>query len=388
MVDRATVDGRPIDPENVYGHDVLWWLDRAVRGRHPLVERMTLNWHDHFATSNDKVGSVKLMMRQYRTLRAHSLGRFRDLALAMVFDHAMQRWLDLLDSTADAPNENFAREFFELFTLGVNNGYTERDIREAARAFTGFRFDYDTRRFWFDPRQHDRGIKRVLGRTGAWEPSDIVEMAVSHPNHAPYLCRKLWAYFTPQPCPRSTLNEMVRAYRASRTQVKPVLEIILRHPRLYAHLDEGDQVKPPLVFVAGMLRRAGRRVDADHWVWMLDQMGQVPFHPPNVAGWDQDLAWLSTGTIRARFQAASSLVDEWVEDGSVKGTQTPAQAIDAAVRATGTTRVSPRTKDALWRYAKASVKGRTEEWEIKHYYPERQRVLRHLLLAGPEAQVS
>ncbi|MEW6582669.1 MAG: DUF1800 domain-containing protein [Actinomycetota bacterium] len=384
----ATVDGQPIDPENAYGHDVLWWLDRAVRARHPLVERMTLNWHDHFATSNEKVGSVKLMMAQYRTLRRHALGRFRDLAVAMVNDHAMQRWLDLVDSTREAPNENFARELFELFTLGVNNGYTERDIREAARAFTGFRFDWDKRRFWFDADQHDTGVKTVLGRRGSFTPRDVVQLAVDHPAHAPYLCRKLWGYFTPQPCPAGTLRDMVRAYRSAGTQVRPVLAIILRHRALYADLAEGDQVKPPLVYVAGMLRRTGRRVDGDHWVWLLDQMGQRPFSPPNVAGWDQDLAWLSTGTIRSRFQAVSHLVDDWVEDGSVAGTQTPAQAIDAAIRATGTTHVGPRTRDALWRYARASVAGRTERWEVRHYYAERQRVLRHLLLAGPEAQVS
>ena len=131
------VDGRPLNPVNQYGHDVLWWLDRMVRGRHPLVERMTLNWHDHWATSNDKVGDVKLMMRQQRTLRRYALGNFRTLARAMVRDGAMQIWLDLAGSSDEAPNENFAREFFELFTLGANNGYTEKDIRESARALTG-----------------------------------------------------------------------------------------------------------------------------------------------------------------------------------------------------------------------------------------------------------
>ena len=137
-----------------------------VRGRHPLVERMTLNWHDHWATSNDKVGDVKLMMRQQRTLRRYALGNFRTLARAMVRDGAMQIWLDLAGSSDEAPNENFAREFFELFTLGANNGYTEKDIREAARALTGFTFDYDTKRFGFDPKQHDGGTKHILGKRG------------------------------------------------------------------------------------------------------------------------------------------------------------------------------------------------------------------------------
>ncbi|MDX6542230.1 MAG: hypothetical protein QOI71_3840, partial [Gaiellales bacterium] len=147
----ARVKGRRLDPLNVYGHDTLWWLDRMVRSRHPLAERMTLNWHDHWATSNSKVGDVKLMMRQHRTLRRYALGNFRTLSRALVRDGAMQIWLDLAGSTDHAPNENFAREFFELFTLGANNGYTEKDVRESARALTGFTFDYESKRFGFDP---------------------------------------------------------------------------------------------------------------------------------------------------------------------------------------------------------------------------------------------
>jgi hypothetical protein len=124
-----TFDGKALDPENEWSHDVLWWLDRAVRTRQPLVERMTLNLHDHFATSNHKVGDVKLMMAQYRTLRKYALGSFRQLTHEMLEDHAMQQFLDLIGSNQESPNENFARELLELFTLGVNNGYTERDVR-------------------------------------------------------------------------------------------------------------------------------------------------------------------------------------------------------------------------------------------------------------------
>jgi uncharacterized protein (DUF1800 family) len=384
----ASVDGKPLDPVNQYAQDVLWWLDRTVRARHPLIERMTLNWHDHFATSNNKVGDVKLMMAQYKTLRRHALGRFRDLARAMVFDHAMQIWLDLIDSTADAPNENFAREFFELFTLGANDGYTEHDIREAARAFTGFVFHYDTHKFGFDIKQHDGGVKRVLGHRGRFMPLDIVDIALSRRGHAPFLCQKLWSYFTPRPCPPATLREMVHAYGRSHTDVRPVLRIILTHPRLYADLNDPDQVKPPVVYLSGMLRRTGQMVTTDSWMWLLDQMGQVPFYPPNVGGWDQDLAWLSTATIRARFTAASYVLgDNAVKDGSIPESQTPDAALKAALAATGTPWMSHRTMEGLRRYAYAIVHHRTETWEVKHYWPERQRALRHMLLSCPDAQV-
>lgn len=381
-----TADG-PLDPLNVWGHDVLWWLDRCVRTRHPLAERMTLNWHDHFATSNRKVGDVGLMMRHYRVLRGHALGRVRDMLRALLADGAMQLWLDLPGSEKGSPNENFARELLELFTLGVNNGYDEDDVREAARALTGFTYDWDAKRLGFDPDRHDDGEKRVLGRRGRFRPEDVVDLAVSHPAHAPYLCRKLWAYFTPRPCPPATLRRMVSAYRAAHTDVRPVLRIVLTHPALYADLDEPDQVKPPVVFLAGALRRTGRGVTTDEWSWRLEEMGQRPFYPPNVSGWPQDEAWLSPATIRARFHAVSRLLEGTVADGSLPGTESPAAAVARALRACGDPPVSPRLRRVLERQARRAVAGRTEPWEVKHFFPERQRVLRHLVLAGPEAQV-
>ena len=383
----ARVEGAPLDPINAYGHDVLWWLDRAVRARHPLVERMTFNWHDHFATSNSGVGDTRLMLKQYDTLRRMSLGRFRDLARAITRDRAMQLWLSLANSEKGAPNENYAREMLELFTLGVNNGYTERDVREAARALTGFTFDYDSKRFGFDPDRHDGGTKRILGHTGRFQPLDVVDLAIAHRAHAPYLCDKLWGYFSPHACPPKLVARLARIYRNAGTDVRPVLRAILTNKLLYAQIEEPDMVKPPFVYAAGLLRLTGRRVDDESWVYRLDQMGQVPFHPPNVSGWPSGTAWLSTSSIRARFDAATFVLRETVEDGSIAATQTPAKAIASAIAATGRPRVGARTRRALQRYAVKSVAGRTEKWEIKHYYPERQRVLRHLLLAGPDAQV-
>lgn len=383
----ARVDGAPLDPVNAWSHDVLWWLDRCVRTRQPLAERMTLNWHDHYATSNHKVGDVRLMMAHYRTLRRHALGRFRDLAHALLRDGAMQMWLDLAGSERGSPNENFARELFELFTLGVNTGYTERDVREAARALTGFTYDWESRRFGYDPDRHDRGMKRIMGRRGRFQPHDVVDLAIDNPHHAPYLCRTLWGHFTPRPCPPATLRAMVRAYRDARTDVRPVLRIILNHPALYADLDAPDMVKPPVVFVAGLLRRTNRGITTGDWGWMLGEMGQQPFYPPSVAGWQQNEAWLSPATIRARFHAASKMVDDWVEDGSIPVSESPAAAVASALTACGAPLLTARTRAALDRFARRSVAGRTDRWEVEHYFPERQRVLRHLILAGPDAQV-
>ena len=383
----ARIDGAPLDPVNIYGHDVLWWLDRAVRSEHPLVERMTFNWHDHFATSNDGVGDTRLMIKQYWTLRRYSLGRFRDLARAMTRDRAMQRWLSLANSEKGSPNENFARELFELFTLGVNNGYTEKDVREAARALTGFTYDYRTKRFGFDPDRHDDGVKRIMGRTGRFGPLDVVDIAIGHKAHPAYICNKLWGYLSPRPCPPRLLRGLTRTYRAAGTDVRPVLREILNHKLFYAGLAEPDMVKPPFVYVAGMLRLTNTYVTDDSWAYRLDQMGQRPFHPPNVSGWEGGLAWLSTSSIRSRFDAATAVLRKTIEDGSISAKQTPAQAVQSAMAATGHPRVGARTANAMRRYAVQSVAGRTDKWEVEHYFPERQRVLRHLLLAGPDAQV-
>lgn len=383
-----TVDGQPIDPFNVYGHDVLWWLDRMVRGRHQLVERMTLNWHDHFATSNEKVSDARLMVNQYWAIRSRSLGSFRKLAKAMLLDHAMQRFLDLDNSDKDDPNENFARELFELFTLGVNNGYTEQDVREAARALTGFTYNWDTKTFGYDPTRHDDGVKKVLGKTGRFNAGDVVDLAINHPKHAPYLCKKLWGYFTPRPCPPGTLRTMVNAYKKSKTQIRPVLQIILTHPALVADLGEPDQVKPPAVFVAGMLRKTNQFVTDDSWTWMLENMGQRPFYPPNVSGWEHDEAWLTTATIRARYEGASHVVRKMeIKDGSVRKTQTVAQAVSAAQKMTGRPWTSALSRAALTRFARESVADKTADWQEEHYWPERLRVLCHMMLAGPDAQV-
>ncbi len=383
-----TVDGHPITPYDAWGHDVLWWLDRAVRGRHQLAERMTLNWHDHFAVSNAKVGNPRLMVGHYWTLRRNSLGSFRVLMHAMLRDHAMQMFLDLANSTKWDPNENFARELFELYTLGVNNGYTERDIREAARALTGFHFDWTSRRFSWDPSAHDTGVKRIFGHRGNFGPADVINLAVSHPRHARYLCLKLWGYFTPLPCPAATLKQMIATYRASKTRIGPVVQIILNSPALYAHLSEPDQVKPPFVYVAGMLRKTNQHVNVISWTWLLESMGQVPFYPPNVSGWEQNEAWMTTASIQARFDGASQVVDSMgIKDGSIPKKQTAKMAYQSALAATGRPWMSPASQAAAARYAKNMPLRHPNPWEVSHYWPERQRVLRHVMLAGPDAQV-
>jgi hypothetical protein len=187
----ARIDGHHLDPENEWGHDVLWWLDRMIRSRHPLEEKLTLFWHDHFATTEQ---DTPLMLAQNKTLRRHALGRFPDLLEAVTRDPAMLLFLSLANSDKEAPNENYARELMELFTLG--HGYSERDIRQAARALTGFKAEWHDNgnvKISYDREWHDAGAKRVLGKVGRFDWKDVLDLCVRHPAHAPACASGRWS---------------------------------------------------------------------------------------------------------------------------------------------------------------------------------------------------
>jgi uncharacterized protein (DUF1800 family) len=388
-----SADGKPLDPVNEWAHDTLWWLDRMVRSTRPLEEKLTLFWHDHFATADQE---TPLMLRQNRLLRKHALGSFRTLAGKVARDPAMQLFLSLTDNDKDAPNENFARELLELFTIG--RGYSETDVREAARALTGWKAEWAEDGFGgihFDATRHDAGAKRVLGRRGRFGTDDLLDVVVADRRHAPFLTRKLWDFFVTRPPDAATAARLVRVYRRSKLQVKPVVAEILAHPSLYADLDAPDMVKAPLVFLAGHLRTAGAGVERSAWGWLLDQMGQLPFHPPSVAGWDWGPAWLSTNSMRSRFQAVNYLLHETdgslpVKDGAGDHTQTPDQAVDHALDALGRPWVSAATRGVLVDLAAHAYDDLTKPWQQKSR-PDRadmlQRALRHLILSGPDAQL-
>ncbi len=383
-------DDGPLDPINEWGHDGLWWLDRMVRSQRPLTEKMTLFWHDHFATRDVE---TPLLLAQNRKFRKHALGNFRKLTLEVTKDPAMALFLSLYDSNKWAPNENYARELMELFTLG--KGYTERDVREAARALTGFRARWGDGfgGGYYDREFHDRGRKKILGKRGRHDWRDTVRIVTSHRNHAPFLVGKLWSYFITQPLDARTKQRLVRIYRRKNLAVKPVVAEILRHPKLYANLDRPDMVKSPVVFLAGALRTNGLGVQQQSWTWLLDGMGQQLFRPPSVAGWDWGPAWLSTNTMKNRFQAVTYLMREGaplaVKDGSTPIGLTPKQAVDRAWKAVGQPWMSPATRAALEEMAAGAFSDvrpdRTHRLQIRA--DMRERALRHLLLSGPDAQL-
>ena len=382
-----TADGEPLDPVNEWGHDHLWWLDRMVRSRRPLIEKMTLFWHDHFATSGE---DTPLMLRQNRMLRKHALGNFRTLLKNVTRDHAMQLFLSLTGSTKWAPNENYARELMELFTLG--SGYTERDIREAARALTGFEAIWNDgfegiryRKDW-----HDTGRKRILGKRGNFDWRDVCDVVCDHRRHGPFLVEKLWKFFITEPLDPATKKSLVRTYTRRKLAIEPVVAEILAHPALYARLDRPDMVKAPVVFLAGALRVLGVGVQRRSWIWLSDQMGQQLFRPPSVAGWDWGPAWLSTNTMKGRFRVITELMTEkqplHLPDKSVPIGKPAAEAIEAARAATGRPWTSPQTDAALERLA-TDIVANLKTWERQNRADSRERALRHLLMSGPDAQL-
>jgi uncharacterized protein (DUF1800 family) len=385
-------DGNPLEPADAYGHDHLWWLDRMVRTNQPLVERMTLVWHDWFSTSNDGVGQQDLMLAQNDLFRRNAFGSFDQLAHDVTQDPAMIVWLNLNENSRWNPNENYARELMELFTLGADRGaYTEQDVRNLARAFTGFDFEWSDELGMYDfryvPQRHDDGDKTIFGQTGAYTWEQGVGMCVRHPLHPSFFVTKLWSYFaatTPSDSDRGALESL---YVSSGYQVRPVLEAILLHPDLHTG---PRMVKPPVVFVAGLLRMLQRSVDGEHWVWYSQGAGQQLFYPPDVSGWD-DSRWLDTSTVRGRFDVVSqALSDRYLDGDAVDDydeTETPEAAVAAARAWAGDPNLTAETVGVLTSFAAAALAG-AGGWQLSTYRGLRQNALRQLILASPDYQTS
>jgi uncharacterized protein (DUF1800 family) len=377
-------EGRPLAPRDAWGHDHCWWLDRMVRSRAPLVERMTLVWHDWFATSKS-AASTELMLRQNALLRRHALGSFEALAIDVTRDPAMLLWLNGVDNSKWDVNENYARELMELFCLGAGRGYTERDVREMARALTGFRNDWSEGRgahnFRFERESHDAGFKRVLGKRGRFDWRDAARLSVRHRKSPSFVVAKLWGYFIPTPPPRGTARALERIYVANGRRVRPLLDAILRHPHLY---DPGRRmVKPPVVHAAGMLRAVGRGVDTTAWSWLCDQAGQMLFEPPNVAGWD-DTRWLDTATFRARWHMAAEICNDARLDDEKRVSAKPRELVTRAARFWAGTPLSRPTREALERYAASAMAAADQEWEREAYPVLTENALRMLIAVSPD----
>ena len=276
-----------------------WFAERMLTTRRPLEEKLTLFWHGHFATGNGKVRDTRMMLRQNEMLRANAAGSFRDLLVGILTDPAMLVYLDNGENRKGHPNENFGRELLELFTMGVGN-YTEQDIREGSRAFTGW--TNDVLEFRFDAATHDAGEKTFLGRTGALNGEDILDIILDTPVTAEYIGAKLYRFFV-----REEIDDAIRAalgstFRDAGYQVRPLLRRIFLSRDFYSPASYATQFKSPVQLVVSTYRKLGLTAlpTIPDFGRLTGRLGQTLFNPPNVAGWAGGRTWITPALLLER----------------------------------------------------------------------------------------
>jgi uncharacterized protein (DUF1800 family) len=379
-----------------------WWIYRMIHSQRPLVEKMTFFWHGHFATANSKVGNPYLMYKQNELFREHALGSFGELLLRVAQDPAMLVWLDGSANRKAHPNENFAREVMELFTFG-SGIYTEQDVQEAARAFTGWHLKDDA--FYFNANEHDFGPKTFLGQQGDFDGSDILRILSEHPATAERLTGKLFAFFVyddAAPGPE-TLARLVGVWKSTKGNVREVLPAMFLSPEFSAERAYRAKIKSPAEYVIGAVRALGGTVAPRYVVSLMARMGQDLFNPPTVKGWDGGPAWISTSTLFERFNFAASIttargpagtthVDPGTVFAGVRPT-TPRQALERAVDHLLDGTLTDASRQALLDYLQAPDPQRKDVGKEAmaalddRVLDEKVRGMLHLLLCTPEYQL-
>jgi uncharacterized protein (DUF1800 family) len=389
----GTDQGKPLDPTGQDSDLVLSWVDEMNRSINPFVERLTFFWHGHWANSRESVSPPQLLMTQTKLFRKYSdfgsypKANFHDMAYAVTIDPSMLRYLTGELNVRGAPNENYARELMELFTLGVTDAagkpnYTQTDVEQLAKALSGWQinddnpnavFSYFTQSRWYD------GPKLVFGKFENLTAADAVKLVLSRPAHPGFLINALWSNFIVKPPSAAKLKALEHLYRKNGMALKPLLQAILTQPELFASLDEPDMVKPPVVFVVGAMRALRLQVKDTTASDYLDAMGQLPYFPPTVAGWQGGITWLNTDTALARFSFITTLLQQT----KIKDVpdETAAQAYERAYAAVGSPWLAAATQREIKRYA-ARAQHATPELRIN-----RQVAVRALILAGPDGQV-
>lgn len=304
------------------------WISRLLGGTEPLREKMTLFWHNHFATSIAKVEKVPLMRQQNQLIRTHALGKFGPFLSAMSQDPAMLIWLDSKQNVRAHPNENFAREVMELFSLGTGN-YTEKDVQEAARAFTGWSIDR-LDQFEFQRSEHDYGTKTFLGQSGRWDGNAVLRILLEQAACPRFLAKKLYRYFVNENAnpPAGFLAPLEEMIRSSDYDISSTIKLILGSRHFFSDYAYRQNIKSPVEYVIGLARVAGSaskgRVPVSPYALLipLEQMGQNLFAPPNVKGWEGGKAWLNSATLLARHNFAHDLANGMKESNQIALSQT------------------------------------------------------------------
>ena len=407
---------------NDYGNGLIgdmqrWWLTRMVYTARPLEERMTYIWHGLLTSQLSKVGNqkAKLLVKQNELFRANALPKFDTLIKAVSRDPAMLNYLDLVDSTKEHPNENYARELMELFTIGVGN-YTEDDVRESARAFTGWRVTQPPRQnlgpnptqqernealrkaaaewdaqFQFVPRLHDSGTKTFLGTSGAFDGDDIIDILMQQKATGRYITTRLFtefANYNPEP---KTIDRLAGVWESSGHQIKDVVREILVSDEFYSERSYRGFVRSPIEFLVGAMRGLGLESDfrqlanggrgrGNATANAFRGMDQVLFEPHNVAGWPGGSTWLSSSTFFARVNFADQLLfpnGRPTKVPALAGASTTEDMVSIALDRLVDGNTSPTSREALTSFA-ASIKAPDE----------RAATVAYLVLSSPEYQLA
>jgi uncharacterized protein (DUF1800 family) len=287
-----------------------WWLARMVESPRPLQEKLTLFWHGHFATQQSVVANNYAIYRQNELFREHAAGNFGALLYGIVHDPAMIRYLDNNTNVKGHANENLAREIMELFAMGAYQGYDEKDVREAARALTGYTFDNRSSQFRFLQAKHDSAEKTVFGQKGPWSGDDLVQLILEQPATARFVSAKLFEFFACQEPKAETVERLTAVLRYQKYELAPTLKNLFLSREFYSERAMSNQIKCPVQLVVGALHDLGVRRLSDYGVLdrMTQQMGQQLLEPPDVKGWRYGRTWISTDRLFMRYNAVAELV--------------------------------------------------------------------------------
>jgi uncharacterized protein (DUF1800 family) len=376
-VPESNVPGYYVNGWEEYSNLVTWWLERMVVTSTPLREKLTLLLHCQFPTSWAKVGWAYMMYVQNQLFRRLGPGNFETLAQAVAKDPAMMIWLDTGTSHADDPNQNFARELMERFTMGVGN-YSQEDVIQGARCFTGWELDGTSGGFFFNPWDHDDGVKHFLGRSGRFNGEDIVHIVTHEPASHRWVVSRLWSWLAYPVTPAaSVVGELTPAY-AKDLNLTHLLEAMLNHPAFVSPEAMNGLVKQPIELLVGALRVLGLTTapfSPGTLLSLLSGTGQVPFTPPSVGGWGSNEYWQSTGAAAGYLQQAAALAGVANLTAVENNDGHPADQVTAALDLIGLPEVSDRTRSALTSLA-LNLRTNTGSW------PAQQLVT--LALVSPE----
>lgn len=406
-----------LDTEFPEPHELArWWLRVMQETPNPFQEELALFWHDHFATSQEILGSDKrYWYPDHLDLFRHGgAGNLRQLLYNVAQDWTILEWLDGVRSSKGTPNENFAREFWELFTLGVDNGYTQTDIEQAARCFTGFRtrFDDATDKSFisFDPTRHDTGNKSllgttVMGRSGADaqnEYRDMVDVTLANRPVAEYICRRLFEYFVYPNAPQSVVDELAALLRSSNYELAPVLATMFKSEAFYSPAAKAGIAKNPVEFALGFVRSTGMHTHMDDLDTAVTNAGQRPTMPPNVNGWVAGSLWFGSQAVVERGNFARTCVTHRNTDAQTgldlrallpQGATTTAAATVDALAALLRVRLTPADVTALTAYlntqrqSNGTVVDSPFDASVDTQIDERVRGLLYILAQHPTYQV-